>query len=236
MQSALRTPGLLGSSVSVPMTRIVTINLANHSDVREYLYPLANPQQTRVAVSEITAVSNTTFLVDELDGEPQPNGNKKIFLADISGATDVGPRASLSGTSYQADRGGLLINGVPIETFVGITGVEAATDKLSAAGIEVAGKKLKLDLTDLLRSLSAAGNFFGHAKIEGVITPDGGKTLFIANDSDFGLDGLASTTPPFALKPKMAPNGSQDSGEILTVDMRKLPPTMEAETIPIKVG
>jgi hypothetical protein len=236
MQSALQTPGLLGPSVSVPITRIVTIRLANYSDVHEYLYPLANPQQSKVAVSEITAVSNTTFLIDELDGEPQPNGNKKIYLADISGATDVGPRANVPGASYQADRGGLLINGAPIETFVGISGVDAATNKLSAAGITVAGKKLKLDLTDLLRSLSAAGNFFGHAKIEGVITPDGGKTIIVANDSDFGLDGLASTTPPFALKPEMAPNGAQDSGEILTVDMRQLPPRMEAETIPIKVG
>ncbi|SOX55681.1 3-phytase [Mycobacterium ahvazicum] len=236
MQSGLQTPGLVGPAASVPMTRIVTVRLSNHSDVHEYLYPLANPQQTKVAVSEITAVSNTTFLVDELDGEPQPNGNKKIYLADISGATDVGPRETVPGAAYQADRGGLLINNVPIETFVGIGGVEAATDKLAAAGISVAGKKLKLDLTDLLRSLSAAGNFFGHAKIEGIITPDGGKTLMIANDSDFGLDGVISTNPPFALKPKIQPNGAQDSGEILTVDMRKLPPTMEAETVPIKVG
>lgn len=236
MQSALQTPGLAGPSTSVPITRIVTIKLANRSDVHEYLYPLANPQQTKVAVSEITAVTGTTFLVDELDGEPQPNGNKKIYLADISGTTDVGPRAKVPGSTYQADGGGLLINGVPIETFVGIGGVDAATDKLRAAGITVAGKKLKLDLTDLLRTLSANGNFFGHAKIEGLITPDGGKTIFVANDSDFGLAGLASTTAPFALKPKMAPNGAQDSGEILTVDTRKLPPTMESETVPIKVG
>ncbi|WP_084298852.1 esterase-like activity of phytase family protein [Mycobacterium genavense] len=236
MQSALQTPGLAGPSTSVPITRIVTIKLANRGDVHEYLYPLANPQQTKVAVSEITAVTNTTFLVDELDGEPQPKGNKKIYLADISGATDVGPRANVAGTSYQADRGGLLVNGVPIETFVGISGVDAATEKLGSAGITVAGKKLKLDLTDLLGSLPAAGSFFGHAKIEGIITPDGGKTIMVANDSDFGLQGLASTTPPFALKPKTLPNGAQNSGEILTVDLRKLPPTMEAETIPIKVG
>ncbi|GBG39366.1 esterase-like activity of phytase family protein [Mycobacterium montefiorense] len=236
MQSALQTPGLVGPSTSVPITRIVTIKLANRGDVHEYLYPLANPQQTKVAVSEITAVTATTFLVDELDGEPQPNANKKIYSADISGATDVGPRAKLPGATYRADGGGLLINGVPIETFVGIGGVDAAIDELSAAGITVTGKKLKLDLTDMLRSLSANGNFFGHAKIEGVITPDGGKTIFIANDSDFGLAGLASTTAPFSLKPKMTPNGAADSGEILTVDTGKLPPTMESETVPIKVG
>ena len=179
---------------------------------------LANPHQTKVAVSEITAVSNTPFLVDELDGEPQPKGNKKIYLADISAATDVGPRAKVSGTTYQADARGLLINGAPIETFIGVSGVsgvDEATGKLSAAGIKVAGKKLKLDLTDLLRSLSANGNFFGDAKIEGVVTPDGAKTLFVANDSDFGLSGVASNTPPFSLKPKILPNGAQDSGEIL---------------------
>ena len=28
--------------------------------VSEYLYPLANPQETKVAVSEITALTNTT--------------------------------------------------------------------------------------------------------------------------------------------------------------------------------
>jgi hypothetical protein len=39
MQSALQTPGLLGSATSVPMTRIVTVNLANRRDVHEYLYP-----------------------------------------------------------------------------------------------------------------------------------------------------------------------------------------------------
>src|SRR6202011_2618766 len=46
MKPGLNTPGLAGSPRSVPLTRIVTINLANHGDVHEYLYPLANPQQT----------------------------------------------------------------------------------------------------------------------------------------------------------------------------------------------
>ncbi|WP_424751699.1 hypothetical protein [Mycobacterium sp.] len=60
--------------------------------------------------------------------------------------------------------------------------------------------------------------------------------MIIANDSDFGLAGLASDTPPFKLKPKILPNGTQDSGEILAVDMTKLPVTTESVTVPIKAG
>ena len=236
MQSALDTRGLVGSPGSVPLTRIVTINLANRGDVREYLYPLANPQQTKVAVSEITALSATTFLIDERDDQPQPNGNKKIYVADMSGATDVGPHSMVPGATYQADAGGLLINGVPIETFVGVGTDAAATDKLKAAGITLTTKTLKLDLGDLVRSLSPNGDFFGHDMIEGLISRDNGNTLILANDSDFGLAGLASDTPPFALKPKMLPNGTQDSGEVLIVDTTRLPATTESVTVPIKVG
>ncbi len=236
MQSALQTPGLAGSARSVPITRIVTVNLANRGDMHEYLYPLANPQQTKVAVSEIAAVSNTTFLIDEHNGEPEPRGNKKIYLADISGATDVGPHATVPGAVYQADAGGLLINGVPIETFLGTSTEAVAADKLKAASITPTTKSLKLDLSELLRSLSADGDFFGHDKVEGLLTPDGGKTLMIANDSDFGLNGLASTTPPLQLKPKILPNGTQDSGEVLKVDTTQLPAHTESVLVPVKVG
>jgi hypothetical protein len=204
--------------------------------MHEYLYPMANPEQTKVAVSEIEAVSNTTFLVDELDYQVQPNSNKKIFLADISGATDVGPRSRVPDTSYQPDAGGLLIKGVPIETFVGVSRVTPAREKLQSVGITVVDKKLKLDLSDLVRSLSAKGDFFGHDKIDGVITPDAGKTIMVTNDSDFGIGGLANSAPPFQLKPKLLPNGAQDDGEILVVDTTKLPALMKSETVPIKVG
>lgn len=236
MQSALNPPGLAGSSKSVPFSRIVTINLANRGDVHEYLYPLADPQRTKVAVSEITALSATTFLIDERNDEPQPGGNKKIYLADISAATDVGPRSTVAGASYRADAGGLLVNGAPLEAFVGATTDVAAADKLQAAGITLPTKTLKLDLGQLLRSLSPNGDFFGHDKVEGLISRDGGNTLILANDSDFGLAGLASDTPPFQLKPKMLPNGTQDSGELLVVDTTKLPATTESVTVPIKVG
>ena len=46
MQSALSTPGPQGSGKAVPLTRIVTVNLAT-KPVREYLYPLADPEKTK---------------------------------------------------------------------------------------------------------------------------------------------------------------------------------------------
>jgi hypothetical protein len=193
IQSALNTPGLVGASKSVPVTRIVTINLTDRTNVHEYLYPLANPQETKVSVSEITALGPATFLIDERDKAPAPAGSQKIYVADIAGATDVGPHSTVPGGTCQADSGGLLINSVALETFVGVSTDAAATDKLKAAGITLAAKTLKLDVGDLVRSLDANGDFFGHDKIEGVISRDGGNTLMIANDSDFGWPGWLPT-------------------------------------------
>lgn len=236
MQSAIQTPGLVGPAKSVPITRIVTINLVDRSLVHEYLYPLANPQDSHVAVSEITALSATQFLIDERNSKNPPNSNAKIYIADISNATDVGPTSTLPGARYQGDGGGLLLNNVPIETMVGVTTDADAIAKLKGAGITVAAKTLKLDVGELVRSLSGKGDFYGHDKIEGLITPDGGNTLIMANDSDFGLAGIASDTPPFRLKPKMLPNGTQDSGEFLTVDTTKLPARTETVRVPIRVS
>ena len=235
MQSALKTPGLEGSAKSVPLARIVTVNLKSKA-VKEYLYPLANPAETKVAVSEITAISNTEFLVDERDGKLQPGGNKKIYIADISAATDVGPNATVPGGVYRADAGGLQVEGKPIETLVGVGTDAAAVDKLKALGVTVAAKTLRLDLGQLLTELNDKGEFFGHDKIEGLATPDGGKTLVITNDSDFGLAGLASDTPPFKLKPKTLANGRPDTGEFLVVDTTKLPAKTQTVTVSVKVG
>ena len=234
MQSALKTPGLEGAAKSVPLTRIVTVNLATKS-VKEYLYPLANPQETKVAVSEITALSDTEFMIEERDGELLPGGNKKIDVADISGATDVGPASTVPGSTYEADAGGLQVDGKPIETLVGVTTDAAAGEKLKTLGITVATKTLKLDLGALLTELNAKGESFGHDKIEGLATPDGGTTLVIANDSDFGLAGIDSETPPFTLKPKTLANGRQDTGEFLVVDTTKLPPQTRQTTVSIEV-
>lgn len=217
MQSALKAPGLSGSAKSVPLTRIVTVDVRS-GELAEYLYPLANPQKSKVAVSEITALSATRFLVDVRDGRLEPGADKKLYVADISGATDVGPRSRVTGARYDADAGGLLIGGRPIETTVGVTTDTAAIATLRSAGITPAATTLDVDLGALITRLDPSGGFFGHDKVEGVAVLDGGRRLAISNDSDFGLAGLASTTPPFTLKPKILADGLQDTGEILVLD------------------
>src|SRR5262245_17558082 len=91
-----------------------------------------------------------------------------------------GPSANVPGGVYRADAGGLQLDGKPIETLVGVSTDAAAVDKLKPLGITVAAKTLKLDLGALLTELNEKGEFFGHDKIEGLATPDGGKTLIIA--------------------------------------------------------
>lgn len=235
MQSAINTPGLEGSAKSVSFTRIVTVDLATKA-AREYLYPLANPADTKVAVSEITAVSNTSFLVTERDGELQPGGNKKIYVTDISQATDVGPNAGVDGAVYRADAGGLLVDDKALESTVGVTDDIAAIAKLESLGITPATKDLKLDLGELVTSLNDKGEFYGHDKIEGVATLDAGSTLVISNDSDFGLAGIESEQTPMTLKAKVLANGLPDTGEYLVVDTTALPAETDEVTIPIQVG
>ncbi|WP_330179256.1 esterase-like activity of phytase family protein [Nocardia sp. NBC_01503] len=231
VQSALKEPGV-ASAREVPMTRIVTVDLKTRA-VKEFIYPLENPKK-KLAVSEITALSATTFVVDERDGNKAPKADKKLWTIDIGNATDVGPRSEVAGAQYDPDRG-LLIDGKPIEVYVGTVSTADGVAALRKAGITAVAKKSSLDLGGLVDGLNADGKFFGHDKIEGVATTDGGKTLYISNDSDFGLDGSTGDAPPFGLAAKTLPNGVQDSGEVLMVDTTKLPAKTQTKTINLTV-
>ncbi|MGX1763458.1 esterase-like activity of phytase family protein, partial [Streptomyces lydicus] len=210
MQSALNTPGLSGSAKEVPLTRIVTVDLKTKA-LKEFVVPLENPKSTKVADSEITALSATTFLIDERDGNLAPKGDKKLWTVDIAAATDIGPDAKVPGAQYDPERG-LQVDGKSLEALVGSVTTAEGVAALTKAGITPAAKPKNLDLGALVKELDANGKFFGHDKIEGVATTDGGKTLYIANDSDFGLAASTGEQPPFGLKPKTLPNGVQDSG------------------------
>ncbi len=231
VQSGLTTAGS-SSPREVPMTRIVTVDLKTKA-VKEFAYPLENPKE-KLGVSEITALSNTTFLVDERDGGKAPKANKKLWTIDIAGATDIGPQSTIAGAQYDPDQG-LQIDGKPLETWVGTVPTTDGVAALQKAGITPVTKKLGLDLGGLVDRLSPDGKFFAHDKIEGLATTDGGKTLYIANDSDFGLEGSKGDQPPYTLKAKTLPNGVQDSGEILAVDTTRLPAKTETKTIRITV-
>ena len=87
----------------------------------------------------------------------------------------------------------------------------------------------------MLTELNDRGEFFGHDKIEGLATPDGGKTLVVANDSAFGLAGIESQTPPFKLKQVLA-NWLPDTGEFPVVDTTKLAPQTRQQTVSVRVG
>ncbi|BDD84634.1 hypothetical protein TPB0596_43970 [Tsukamurella pulmonis] len=215
MQSALSVPGLSGSAKEVPVTRIVVIDLATKA-VQQYAYPLDDPKNTKKAVSEITAISDREFLVDERDGKTAPKANKSVYRISLDGATALGEQNP--------------------ETLVG-TGTSAEAEAaLKGAGITPIRKTMALDLSGLVDKLNPAGKFYGHDKVEGLATLDGGKTLYIANDSDFGLAGIAGPRTPFQLKAKTLVNGLQDSLEVLKVDTSRLnEPTVE-RTITVTVG
>src|SRR5262249_315472 len=66
---------------------------------------------------------------------------------------------------------------------------------------------------------------------------NGGKTLIISNDSDFGIDGLTNATPPFQLHLKASPaTGKQDEGEFLVIDLTKFPAATSTTTVSLAVN
>ncbi|RJQ89658.1 esterase-like activity of phytase family protein [Amycolatopsis panacis] len=220
MQSALQQPDLMKKPGNVTTLRIVTVDLKTRA-THEYLYLLDNPADTGTAVSEITALSPTRFLVDERDGKVQPGAYKKLYEIDLRGATDV--------------KGMSVDGGKSIEAYVGKDTTDEATKDLAKVGVKPSSKKLFLDLGALVTELDPSGGFFGHDKVEGVATTDGGRTLVISNDNDFGIDGVANAAAPYTLHAKTLPNGKQDDGEYLRVDTTKLPARISTATVTVDV-
>ena len=142
--------------------RIVTINTAS-KETHEYAYQLTDGS----GVSDILAVSDHQFLVDERDGNglgdkplitdtASAAKTKKIYLIDLNGATDVSDVFSLPSASV---------------TPVSKTPFLDVVAKLNAAGID---KKL---IPSKLEGLA----FGQDVVIDNVLK----HTLCIANDNDF---------------------------------------------------
>jgi hypothetical protein len=70
-----------------------------------------------------------------------------------------------------------------------------------------------------------------------VATSDAGKTLYLSNDDDFGIDTIAvDPDGTWTVHQKVLPStGAVDSGEILEVDTTKLPAVIKTVTVTVHV-
>jgi hypothetical protein len=83
--------------------RIVTIDIATGAVTHAYVYKLSNQNNT---VSDITAVNDHQFLVDERDGNSGLSAvTKQLFLIDVSGATDVKADSTLPANFTAVSKG-----------------------------------------------------------------------------------------------------------------------------------
>ena len=229
MQSALETPDLSGSSKKVPFVRIVTIDVASGRTTGQYLYQL-HLSQAKTSVSEITALGNHTLLVDERDGDPGKDTFKRLYKIDLSKATNVNDAKSVPGATYDATKGGLLVDGKSLEGLVSAdksakNDEKKATEILTSHGVEPAIGELYLDVTKLVWTADPSGNTFPHDKVEGVAVTHGGATVTLSNDSDFGINSIVKGSKnPFQLVSKHfgTDESRQDIGESLKVRMNSL--------------
>lgn len=162
MQAPLENPAPAGVRNVSRFTRILFKHLVSGA-TREYGYLLE--AATLQGNSEIVALSPTRFLVLERDGNflgssPGPVF-KRIYEADISGATEVGALGALGATP--------IAGGKTLE--------QATVAQLAAAGIVTARKTLSVDLASI---------GYPHDKAEGLALAPGGM-LFVSNDDDFGI-------------------------------------------------
>lgn len=154
MQNALIQDALEGGAAA-NLLRIVTIDIASGRTTHQFAYLLTAGS----GVSEIVALNNHEFLVDERDGHGRANADnakvKQLFKIDLDGAVEV---SKMDGTTAAA-------NAVNKTLFLDIV------QMLTANGISAAEIPAKIE-----------GVAFGPDIREGRKTV---HTLWIANDNDF---------------------------------------------------
>lgn len=164
-------------------------------------------------VSEIVAISNTQFLVDERDGKFLTESSSKIksiFKIDISAATNINdPADAATGKLYTAK--------TPEELCYNITQT-AANTALVAAGVTPVTKTLVVDLK--------SGTYparYNHDKVEGMALR--GSTLWLANDDDFGVtdsSGLVAKNVDKTTGVTPQTRGQQDFGQVMSIDLTSM--------------
>ena len=170
-----------GGDLKAGVTRIVVIDIRTHA-TREYAYQL--DLNTKTTVSDIVAINDHQFLVDERDSKGRADalgskaGFKKLYIVDIDGARDV-------------------------SDITGFTGSPSAP--IANIAPYALKKTLFLDIVQALTTQAGLDPTQIPAKIEGItfgpdlvsVDPVTQKkstrhTLFVGNDNDF----LGTLAPP----------------------------------------
>lgn len=172
MQSTMDNPSTAVNKSD--LTRIVTIDLATKK-VKQYLYKQEGGALA-YSNSAITALSNTSFLVLERDGDfykDNAQAFKRVYKIDLRSATDL---ESVTETAQlkQDAKIGLSIDGLSLEQYVLAKGWEG----LKGLGILPTSKTLVLDMIEKVK--------FPHDKMEGLWLIDQ-QRLGLINDDDFAL-------------------------------------------------
>jgi Esterase-like activity of phytase len=157
------TSGSYGAS-GIPYTRMVTIDIASGKVTHQFAYPLTTVKGS--AISELLAVNDHQFLVDERDAtgfetatdDNSPPKEKTLYEIDLKGATDVSDITDLR-------TGGFTPVTKSAKPFLDIVAV------LTAAGLDPATIPSKLEGIAFGPDLELAGSTH--------------HTLYLTNDNDF---------------------------------------------------
>lgn len=190
MQSTMYVP-TKALATNTTLTRIVTFDIAT-GQTKQYLYKQNGNGSD--SVCDITAISNTEFLVIERDGNfGSQGGTKKVYRINIAGASDV------TGTDIAAVDG-MKINNKTLE--------QSTWDEITNAGIKPVSKVLAVDLVAKLG--------YEHDKFEGIVYL-GNNKLAVFNDDDFGILDDGNGNPKAKILPK---TGKVDKGTMYVVDIQ----------------
>jgi len=170
---AMQSPLIQDGGVAAGTTRIVMIDLKT-GEIRQYAYPLdavGTADKPKYAdISEIIAVNDHQFLVDEHDGKGLGNGKvaqmKRLYLIDLDGAAEV---SGISGADALAARA------------VGKTLFLDIVAAFTARGLPAGDIPSKIEGLAFGRDLTVGG------KTQ--------HTLWISTDNDFLLKDEKTGTP-----------------------------------------
>ena len=156
---AMQAPLLQDQTAQPKLLRFVTIDVATGA-TEEYAYLLT----TGTGVSEIVALNDHEFLVDERDGKGLGDGTaakvKQFFRIDIAGATDITGLSATAAAAVAVPKSAAVVDLVAL---LGANGVSATNVPAKIEGLAFG------DDTTLL--------------VGGV--PTTLHTLYVANDNDF---------------------------------------------------